>query len=1192
MKIAIVIKISVFLVLNSVLQASTIKGQSISFKHLNTANGLSDINVSCMTVDKNGFLWIGTSYGLNVYDGYEIATFKEQEKQLATNFAVSLMCDKDNVVWIGTAEGVTRVDADRRFHRVILGDTITRFSCLGIEETKTFGKIIYSNLGQFYYDNTAKKWVRLDWIPEKLRFAKIQDIAPFAEDKIIFTMDSIVAILDYANRRIVYEETFYPLLASCKVSDHDIGIGLQTGQVKVININTKARIREYWLTSDFNGQTINTNLTDLQCAANGDLLVTTGFAGLIIIDKAGKITRHEHDPLNPNSISTNNTSRVLAEKNGDVFVATNSMGLDICNIRNKQASYTPVFTNASGELYDNYLNDIIEDKDGSIWLGSHDRIIQWDRKKNRSKYFYYYMKTPLQGLRTVAIRALCFDNNNRLWLSALGGGVAVLNKAAGTLYKIPHDTTKAPALISHYVHDLLPASDGNIWGCTNTGIFNMDPRTLTVNKMDNHPLLKPILNKRSIALYEDSHQNIWIGVVGNGVYKYNKKGNSLVKFSVDDGLLSNTCYGFTEDRNGNMYLLSQFGFNMINREGKIRSYTKQNGLRYDRCFSILEDDAGFMWIANNKCLIKFNPVNNSMEYFDDNAGLSVYGFKAESRCKLRSGELLFGSQRGVNNFFPAELTNSPAKLNVSIYKALLLDSAQTFSSNSSFQLPYTKNTVHFFFTAINLLGSDEIQYQYMLEGFDKEWQPGIDIREVRYASLPPGKYTFKVKASKNGIDWTDSGNKVDIKVIAPIWQQAWFIVAAFILLSSVIYVIARYRNKRSKEQQEEVETQKVINYFASSIYQQQTVSNILWDVARNCIGRLHFEDCVIYLIDEEKKLLVQKAAHGPKNPLSYEIQDPMNIPLGKGITGSVALSGQAEIIPDTSKDPRYIIDDKQRFSEITVPIISDGKVLGVIDCEHYSKNFFTQKHLNILTTIASLCANKIVRAKAEEEKMAAEKIVIDTKEKMADVEMQALRAQMNPHFIFNCLNSINRYIVKSDQVTASLYLTRFAKLIRLILDNSNTKNVILTNELEALRLYIEMEALRFEKKFTYHINIDKSTNTDSLEVPPLIIQPYVENAIWHGLLHKETGGHLSIDVRLKNDSILECTIEDNGVGRDKASELKSKSATTRKSLGMQLTENRISLLNKHAQLNATVEIIDLKTNDHAAGTKVILKIPV
>lgn len=215
------------------------------------------------------------------------------------------------------------------------------------------------------------------------------------------------------------------------------------------------------------------------------------------------------------------------------------------------------------------------------------------------------------------------------------------------------------------------------------------------------------------------------------------------------------------------------------------------------------------------------------------------------------------------------------------------------------------------------------------------------------------------------------------------------------------------------------------------------------------------------------------------------------------------------------------------------------------------------------------------------------------REHMAELEMRALRAQMNPHFIFNCLNSINRYIVKSDNATASLYLTRFAKLIRLILDNSNSKRVLLSNEMEALKLYIEMERIRFDNQFEFRIEVGEEVNADSVQVPSLIIQPYVENAIWHGLLHLENGGNLRIRLRMSDESVLECMIEDNGVGREKAAEYRSKSATGRKSLGMKLTEDRIAVLNQYAQTNARVEILDLKNETgEAAGTRVTITIPV
>jgi LytS/YehU family sensor histidine kinase len=349
---------------------------------------------------------------------------------------------------------------------------------------------------------------------------------------------------------------------------------------------------------------------------------------------------------------------------------------------------------------------------------------------------------------------------------------------------------------------------------------------------------------------------------------------------------------------------------------------------------------------------------------------------------------------------------------------------------------------------------------------------------------------------------------------------------------------------------------------------------------------------VIYKLNESTGALSQCAAHGPKNPELEKILSPIEIKLGEGIVGTVAKTGIAEIIPDTSHDPRYIVDDVRRYSEITVPIMAGDRVLGVIDSEHSKKRFFTQRHLTILSTIASLCAAKMIKAQAEAEKSETEQILMATKQQMADIEMQALRAQMNPHFIFNCLNSINRYIVKSDQATASLYLTRFAKLIRLILDNSNSKTVTLTNELEALRLYIEMESIRFEKQFTYNISLGDHVMPDHLYVPPLIIQPFVENAIWHGLLHKEGEGHLDIRIQLNGDQHLECTVEDNGVGRAKAKELKSKSASNTKSLGMKLTESRLALLNKQANWNAVVEVLDLvDARGEAAGTRVTIKIP-
>ena len=158
----------------------------------------------------------------------------------------------------------------------------------------------------------------------------------------------------------------------------------------------------------------------------------------------------------------------------------------------------------------------------------------------------------------------------------------------------------------------------------------------------------------------------------------------------------------------------------------------------------------------------------------------------------------------------------------------------------------------------------------------------------------------------------------------------------------------------------------IINNFATSILNLNSVDEVLWEVSNNVIGKMGFEDCVIYTCQEQDKVLTQRAAFGPKNPYGSIIKDPIKIPIGQGITGSVALTGTGEIIANTVLDERYIVDDNQRMSEICVPIKYGNNVIGVIDSEHSQPNFFTEEHFNILTTIASMVAIKMVQAEARE----------------------------------------------------------------------------------------------------------------------------------------------------------------------------------------------------------------------------------
>lgn len=205
--------------------------------------------------------------------------------------------------------------------------------------------------------------------------------------------------------------------------------------------------------------------------------------------------------------------------------------------------------------------------------------------------------------------------------------------------------------------------------------------------------------------------------------------------------------------------------------------------------------------------------------------------------------------------------------------------------------------------------------------------------------------------------------------------------------------------------------------------------------------------------------------------------------------------------------------------------------------------------------------------------------------------MSALRAQMNPHFIFNSLNSIQHLILNNDKVSALKYLSSFGKLARNVLESSNEALVTLTDEIETIRSYLELESLRFDNGFEYSIEIDKALDTDNIEVPLLLIQPFVENAIVHGLLPKKEGTK-KLDLRFeKVGSVLTFEIEDNGVGRMARKGRDQSAILERKSRGIEIAQKRLKMIHKDRRVKNTIEIIDkYDLGGNPSGTKIIIRI--
>jgi len=210
--------------------------------------------------------------------------------------------------------------------------------------------------------------------------------------------------------------------------------------------------------------------------------------------------------------------------------------------------------------------------------------------------------------------------------------------------------------------------------------------------------------------------------------------------------------------------------------------------------------------------------------------------------------------------------------------------------------------------------------------------------------------------------------------------------------------------------------------------------------------------------------------------------------------------------------------------------------------------------------------------------------------RIAEVKMSAFRAQMNPHFMFNSLNSINQFIIKMEPQKASEYLSKFSHLMRQVLNNSNSNLIILEDDLKALGLYLEMESLRFDSRFNYKIEIDDQISIKNCLIAPLLIQPYVENAIWHGIMPKNEEGHIDISIQKDNGNI-KISIDDNGIGRVASLKINKSKIIKSQSLGMQITKTRLGLIEEIYGIKSKVVITDKYIGETANGTLVELTIP-
>ncbi len=1143
-------------------------------------SGIRPDAINSMAKDQRGFLWILYRSQVQSFDGKETLNFRPADR------LNSMLCDKQGNIWVCSDKEVFLFsEASGTFKPAVVEGKEENMKIGPVIELPDSRRWLLTNTGFFQYNATTH---RFEVVPRVIGPGRDlnTDICVtynntlFVHNKnFIYRCNIETGATDSLAGNFLYG--IYPVSEdSALVSSRYNGsqwYRFSTGEITVASLDQ--------------GKPETFSLRSMVPVSSSRFLVASS-EGIFEYDAHKKRFIVQHFFLNGRKVATNEYATYIFydEPEDYVWIATTD-GIARFPFKNQTMALIKL-TQMSDEISAN-INDvrkIVQDEKGQLWVATGYGFSCWQKDKNTWRVYAPAVDDSTR-LSHESIRGMVYDGKY-LILGPTNKGIWLFNTTTMQYRRPIYDSPEDRELSEHdFVNDITTLQSGDHVISARDAVYILNGKNYHLRRFN----LPEIRGATASFCGQGQDGIVWLAT-SKGLFCLDAKMNLLLKVPENfrSNILTNGYTGFILPDSGLLFSCTDGLFTLYYIDGKVKIAKVTNVFDNIWLYTVYQDKKGVIWASSENGIYRFDPRTSKLNLFDRSDNIQGYGFNSNGWFRDKDGIVYFGGLNGINYWQPETFSAPAESFEAYISKARIGNKDYSMYAFDKLEpINYSERSMEVGFNAIYFNNPAKVKYRYKLEGLDKEWKEIGNGGIVSFSSLAPGNYVLKMEASLNQVDWKKSTNALSFAILNPFWTTWWFVSLCVLALALLIGRIILNHRRKINRHKEELETAQAINYFSSNIYETNAIENVLGNITENCIDRLHFEVCAMYVVDDERKLLTKKAGHrwGKTGPV--EISESLEIPLGEGIAGFVAASGKWEIVSDTSRDTHYRMEEEHHSSEIDVPIIIDGKVWGVIHSGHSKKGFFKQKHVSILTTIASLCANKIVKAKAEAEKSQAESIIMDTRQKMADAEMQALRAQMNPHFIFNCLNSINRYIVKSDQATASLYLTRFARLIRLILDNSNNKSITLASELEALRLYIEMESIRFEKKFTYNISYNDEVFPETVYVPPLIIQPYVENAIWHGLLHKADHGDLSVNITRKGDNILQCIIEDNGVGRKKAKELKSKSTSSRKSLGLTLTENRLVLLSRQAGLEGSICIEDVKDADgKAAGTKVILNIPV
>lgn len=1162
---------------------------SYTFEFYNSSHGLPSSEITALAKDEKGFLWIGTAAGLSRYDGYIFHNYFYAAGDELIGFVKTIKADSQNRLWIGTGAGLFCYHNNR----IIKINAATA---------------VPQSVNDILPDLEGVLWLATETGPVKIR---IPDIDLTGKKKIILQdhllpqwnndlknkYGSMTMRIAKAPDGTIYMSQFSTLF---RLSENKLEL-VHTDTVRSNHILSVFPVSKTKLYYDAEATEMNVlengKATRLPVKRINPSLAVKDKAGFWYLGTSGLYYFHPGEGIASQHINTLEKDIIIPTaflKEDDFFWVASYDGL----IKIRPSFFNSYDLSAITDHKDFY--SILQLKNGKLLAGNNRGTVF---EKNGNSFSAYKRNIVPKA----EIKALYEDERGWLWAGTGYQGLVLVRNNNVQVF------TKQDGLHDNSVYSFLQTKSGRLYAIGDAGISEI------IISKNNSISFKKFMYEPRISWHANFYSGIeapdgtiWIAGQEGLVYL---KNDSLHSFKFSNRLLP-VNYIIT-GKNGIVWMATstegilKCRFNSNNEPELLQKFTEADGLAASNYLTLLADHENNIWAGSSKGISLIGQNNDhttSIVNFDKKDGFTEPGYGYIRLYKDNENRIWVVTTSGITSFHPSALPFStiPPAVYITGVKMKSGDWVNIDPADTT-NFSYKNNSFVFHFTALDYINQEGLNYFYKLTNIDTGWIAAGIQRSVSYENLAPGNYTFRVKASSLKGTWSKEDAAFTFTIKAPLWQKLWFKIAAAVLVGFGIVFLFRRRIRFIKEKEgRKTEMQKieadsylykleiaqVTNYFGATIHQQETMDELLWDVAKNLIGKLGFEDCMIYLWNEDKTILLQKAGYGIKGSMQSDMdKENYHVPKGKGIVGSAVENRHYILANDTTLDKRYYsADGTVRLSELCVPIIHNDEAIGAINTEHSEKNFYTDRHLQILTTIASMLADKIDRIEAQEQTREKEMEVLKLNKDLATSQLTTLRAQMNPHFIFNALNSVQQYILQGNITEANRYLSKFSKLQREVLNHSDQDFISLEKELEVLHLYLELEQLRFDGNFNYEIKVDEAIDDDEIKIPPMIVQPFVENAIWHGLMTKQGERLVLIYFTLSSDDLLVCTVTDNGIGREAASRLKQNNHTQHKSKGLSLVYDRLNILQQQYGHTFKVTIKDIFDNNVPAGTEVKLHI--